>query len=228
MTKKEYTKGEVKELFEHATRIEKETPQEAGYSVETVQNAAKEAGISDGQLSKAIRQLEVRRTSRLGLVSLAVVAVIAIGALLLYPSAFLGTGDKSVLLHNDNRKYAHTVEVLVPTPDAAEQSNCNLSPDQRIAVADYCLVKRLRLEPRARVRIKIPQRPSSCPQIWVRVVEDNLIQSSALFTLPAGIEFDKSGHMDQKGLGSPNMHPAFSDSWTESPQCASALSGDAS
>jgi len=228
MKKREFTKGEVKELFEEAARIEKQPNAETGYSAETVQHAATEAGISRGQLTKAMHRLELRRASRLGLVLVAAVSAAAIGALLLFPSALIGKGEESVLLHNDNRKRAHTVEVLVPVPDAAAQVDCDQSPDQRVAAGDYCVARQVRLEPRARLRVHIPHQPSSCPQIWVRVVDDNDLQSSALFTLPAGVEFDKHGHIDQKGLGRPNMHPGPAESWIDAPACPSAIVGGAS
>ena len=44
-----------------------------------------------------------------------------------------------------------------------------------------------------------------------RYASREMTYRSAIFTLPVSIEIDRKGRLDQKGVGSPNMHPAPHD-----------------
>jgi hypothetical protein len=143
-----------------------------------------------------------RRGLRLGGAMMAVGAVIATAALVLWPA---DSGAGAILVHNEDRYAAHELELLVPK---SSRASCDLAPEVRIPASQYCVWRRLHLEPRTRAWVKLPSRPAGCPLVWARRMDG---QSQAVFALPAGIEIERMGRLDQKGIGAPQMHGAPED-----------------
>lgn len=199
------TPRQAKELLEEATRSGS-PPRPEGLSLADLEAAASEVGIDGAELRKAAARLERRRGSRLGLLFVGVAAATIASALLVLPNGLTrGWRHGTLSLHNEQRHRSVTLEVWAPRPGST--SKCDVPPRRRLEAASYCLAQRIHLEPRQRARLKIPRRPSACPQVWVRTRGPGGVSRDALFTLPAAIEIDRHGRLDQKGMGRPHMHP---------------------
>lgn len=204
---RKYTQQDMRAVLQEAV-LTAEPKRDDGYSLEDLEDAAKEAGIDEKRVRQAIQRVEQKKGFRSSLVFIALGAAVVSGALILLPGkALLGWRKGSVLLHNEHRHVAYTLEVLVPKP-GRKDSSCDKSADAHLAASEYCVFKRIRLEPKRRTRIKVPHRPESCPQIWVRTYDGENLHRSAIFSLPVSVEVDRKGRLDQKGVGSPHMHPA--------------------
>jgi hypothetical protein len=164
---------------------------------------AREAEIEPEQVQAAIEELGARRHRRLGLAA-AALGVVGIAAVLVLGTRATGNPCQ-VLIHNESRS-GFTVELFVPRPGARERSRCAAPPSSRVPADRYCRLARRWLAPGARLDARVPDAPRGCPQVWVRVVGEDGSSSAAIFVLPAGIEIERSGRLDQKGLGSPHMY----------------------
>lgn len=203
-----YSRRDMQDILREAARLTDAPEQARGYSLQELQDAAREAGIEDRRVRQASRRVNDRRSLRTSLALVALGAAIITAALIVLPGrAGTGGSTSAVSLHNEHRSRAYTFEVLVPGP-TGERTACAGRAATRLPANEYCLVQRFRLEPGRRARIAIPRRPRSCPQVWVRTFSGRRLERAAVFVLPAAIEVDRRGRLDQKGIGSPHMHPA--------------------
>jgi len=199
-----YTSRDLKAILGEALREEPARPE--GMSASELEEAAREAGIDEQQVRRAVHRVEQKRTLRSAVVFVALAGAALTAALILVPPGTLLGGRHSALsLHNEHRQLAFTLEALVPArTDAAP--DCRRSPEARFIAGDYCVLQRVRLEPGRRASVALPRSLGPCPQVWVRALSGETLQRSAIFTLPASIEIDHRGRLDQKGVGAPHMH----------------------
>ena len=162
----------------------------ATYSEDEVKQACRDAGIEEAQLEVAFARVAQRKRRYAGLAAGGLTVGIA-GVLLVAPA------DQTLPLHNEQRHAWADVTVLVPKA----AGDCDQPPDLRHDASDYCVVRTLRIGPRQRLRLGLPER--ACPVVWVRAGE-----ASAVFELPASVEIEVNGGLDQKGLGAPAMFAA--------------------
>lgn len=195
---------------------------EPDLTLDELVQVAREAEIEPGQVEAAIEALDARRRRRLGLAA-AACGVVGLAAVLVLGTR--ATGDRRhVLIHNESRS-SFTVELLVPGPGAREQARCAGPPSSRVPADRYCRLARRWLAPGARLDAGVPDAPRGCPQVWVRALGQDGSSSAAIFVLPAGIEIERSGRLDQKGLGSPRMH-GTPDLGVHVEDCPSQRNGD--
>ena len=169
-----------------------------------VEAAAEEAGIDAGSVRTAARRLDDRRGLRVGLLAVALGgAALTAGVLLLPAGTAVGWRGRRTLLHNEHHSLGRELSLLVPAGDGAA---CELSPESRLTAEGFCLWRTVDLPPTARVRPEVPHRPADCPLLWVRVGRGGIAHHEALFELPAAIEVERSGWLDQMGAGQPRMH----------------------
>lgn len=175
-------------------------------TLDELEDVAQEAGIGKERVLQALGRVRKRRGLRSGLAWIVIGGVLLLGASVLLAGSGMFEGKKTtMLLHNENKHRAYLFELLSPT-----EGDCQLAVVNRVVADAYCVVRRVRLEPGQRTRVRLPRLPKQCPQVWVRTFDpaNEILQHSALFTLPAGIEVDRKGRLDQKGPGHPNMYPA--------------------
>ncbi|MBW2736913.1 MAG: hypothetical protein JRH20_31405 [Deltaproteobacteria bacterium] len=195
---------QIRELLDEAAR-ERLPQTEAGLTLEDLEAAAAEVGIDGAKLREAAARMERRSGVKLTLLFVGITAAIIATALLVLPARMVrGWRHGTLSVHNEQRHQGTTVELWAPLADTS--ANCETAPRGRVPASSYCLARRVHLEPRQRVRLEIPQRPQACPQIWVRTRSPGRTTRSALFTLPAAVEIDRHGRLDQKGMGHPHMH----------------------
>jgi hypothetical protein len=202
-----FSRRETESLLDAAVRVPSE-PASSRLTLDELTQVAAEAGIEAAQLDAAIRA-RGRRRARFGLVAIAVGVAGITAALVLGSHALVDSHDPhSLRIENEHARERFQLEVLVPVPAARAPARCADPPADRVPARDYCRLVRTSLAPGARLRLMVPDAPQGCPQAWVRAIRADGRQAAALFTLPASVEIERTGGLDQKGVGSPNMHAA--------------------
>jgi hypothetical protein len=200
-----FTRREAERLLSAAAESDPEAADD-GLTMEELSRIAAEAEIDPGQLETAMQRLRARRR-HLGLIALAAAAAGVTAALLLVPLARRAPASgRLVQIHNEHPRSGFVVELLVPRPGARDRKRCVHPPTARVAGSEYCRLARAFLAPGARYAVNAPAAPRSCPQVWVRASGDDGSSTSALFSMPASIEIERSGRLDRKGLGRPGMY----------------------
>lgn len=188
-----YSRDELARLFMNA----REEP--PAYTSEEARAAGEAAGFSAEALEASARRIEQRsRNLQIG----GGVAVILFATIVFGPS-IAGTPIDTLPLHNEHRRFAFDVEVLVPSSPAED---CTVAPDARHDAGAYCVVRKQLLRPSDRTRIKLAASRDACPQVWVRTSFNGERWRSNIFELPASVEIEADGSLDQKGLGAPNIY----------------------
>jgi hypothetical protein len=195
-------------------------------TMDELSQIAAEAEIEPGQLQAALHRVRGRR--HLGVVAATASVAGITAALLLVPLARRAPrgSQQLVRIENEHPRLGFGVELFVPGPGARDEQRCVHPPTTRVAAGDYCQLARTFLAPRARYSVKLPAAPRGCPQVWVRVFTGDGTSTSALFTLPASVEIERSGRLDRKGLGSPGMYgtpaPPFAHRFEPCPSSGAA------
>lgn len=197
-----YTKDEVRRLLHDAALAQ--TTSEKGFSLEEVTEAAREAGITEERVKHVAKHFDRRRGLRIGLLAALAMCMAATLVLIFMPPSSLGGWHLGALsLHNEHRESAFDVEILVPSDSHVD---CALAPPVRAESDQYHTWRRIRLQPGNRLHLDVPQNPRACPQVWIRTLLGEFEVDSATFELPVALEIERSGRLDQKGVGSPQKH----------------------
>jgi hypothetical protein len=198
---KSYTKSEVTRLLSEAARSPERG--EKLYSLDEVRVAAREAGIPAGRVEDAAAQIDRRRGLRIGLLVAVASSVLVVLVMIVWPPAGLGGWrEGSLLVQNEHRRDTYVVELLVPVE---AESDCRQPPPVRVAAEGYGTWRSVTLPPGARLQLDAPERPGRCPLVWVKTTVNGLVGPSAVFELPAGVEIERTGRLDQRGAGRPHM-----------------------
>jgi hypothetical protein len=198
-----YTEVEMKQLLTEASKPGSEEARP--FSFDEVRTAAEEAGIAPHRLEQAAEHFERRRGVRTGFaLALAAMMIAGLAMILSPPQSFGGWRRGRLTLENEHRSVTYDVEILVPVDSAVD---CAQPPTTRAARERYEPWRKITLDPGRRVELEAPRHPRSCPMIWVRTFAGEVEGSSAIFELPAAIEIERDGRLDQRGAGSPRMYP---------------------
>jgi hypothetical protein len=193
-----YSREEVAKLFE---KVSEESP---AYSAEEIREAGRLAGFSSEQLEASAGRLEHDQKKRRHLEIGAGLLVVLFATITFGPS-LAGTKADILPVHNEHRTIGFDVEILVPTTPARD---CTVSPDLRHDPNTYCILRKQNVRPHNRTRIGLPAAQDACPQVWIRTFSDRHLWGSNIFELPANVEIERNGSLDQKGLGAPNRYSA--------------------
>lgn len=191
-----YSREEVAQLFE---KVSEEPP---SFTAAELREVGERAGFSPEQLEASAERLEREQNRRRHLQISAGVLVVVFATVLFGPS-IAGTNTRVLPIHNEHRSIGFDLEVLVPSVAARD---CNVAPDLRHDAETYCVLRKQNLRPYDRTRLGLPAAKDACSQAWVRILSEGRLYDSQVFALPANIEIQRNGTLDQKGLGAPNMY----------------------
>lgn len=201
-----YSRDELARLFRDAR------PEPPSYTSEEARAAGEAAGISAEAFEASAQRLELDHKKRRNL-QLGAGVVVVVFATIVFGPSIAGAPIDTLPIHNEHARYAFEVEVLVPT---SPREDCARSP----GASAYCVLHKQLLRPSDRTRIKLPDGLGACPQVWVRTSFNGEPWRSNIFELPASVEIERDGSLDQKGLGAPNLFGApIGDASFAPPSC---------
>ncbi len=163
--------------------------EEQNLGPDELHDAAEAAGLDPGAVATAAARIKARYDARSGLKILGIGGGLVLAALVFAP---MFARAPSVSVHNEHRYSAYQVELLLPVGDARSS-------------ADYCVWRVFHLQPGARADVTLPR---GAQRVWARTSHGGIVGASSTFGTPVAVEIERTGHLDQKGLGAPLMGPA--------------------